>query len=55
MVPRPGSSWTKRRSVAAVTRVRPNQSLQPTSPSSLRSSGAAAELHRYTAGVQYQP
>jgi hypothetical protein len=47
MVPIPGNSWTKRRFGHAVARVRPNQSFQPTSHSSLRSSCAAAELHRY--------
>ena len=45
MAPILGNSWTKRRPVVPVARVRPNQSLQPTSPPSLCSSCAAAELH----------
>ena len=38
MAPIPGNSWTKRRFGHAVAHIRLNQSLQPTSRSSLRSS-----------------
>lgn len=46
MVPTPGNSWTKRRSVPALARVRPNPSFQSTSHSLLRFSCSATELNR---------